>query len=122
MVNKEKEVARVVGDEEDYSGRVISRKPNIFSGFFSQPRNRVYYLEVQRRINGRIKRKKIGYGGVALMGTSVVFYDTCIQSIDFTEYGLEAVVRHTAEDSSLFSPIDISEGKLHLIPRDKFPK
>ena len=126
MENEErnKEIARTIeNEEENYRGRVVSRKPNFFSGFFSQPRNRVYYLEVQNKINGKIKRKKVGYGGVALVGTSVVFYDTAIQSIDFTEQGLEAVVRYAGEDSlDIFSPENISEGKLYLIPRRKFPQ
>lgn len=118
------EVARAIeNEEENYRGRVVSRKPNFFSGFFSQPRNKVYYLEVQNKKSGRVKRKKVGYGGVALIGSSIVFYDTEVQSIDFTEQGLEAVVGHTGEDGlELFSPTHISGGKAYLIPRREFPK
>ncbi len=119
-----KEVAKAIANgNEDYIGRVVSKKPNFFSNFFGQPRNRVYYLEVQNKTSDRIKRKKVGCGGVALVGSSVVFYDTTIQSIAFTEQGLEVVVTRTSEDGcSLFAPTNIHRGDVFLIPRSRFPK
>lgn len=115
-----KEVARTIDcDQELYVGRVVSKKTNLFQGAFGKLRK--YYLEVRNINNGKSKRVKLGYGGVDASNPGMpIFYDVTVQSINFTERGLEVILRGESEMAGVSSH-NISEGKVVLLPRDKFP-
>ena len=112
------EVASVfdkLGDEE-YIGRIVKRRSNTFEKIFCvwHP-DYIYYLEVQNMDGVRIKRKKIGNAGVREDDDYSIPYGIEVQSIDFTENGLEAVIK-----DGIIECANLTEPKTFLIPREKF--
>ena len=118
-----KQIAKTLNEKDIvYEGIIISKETGILKSMWGVLR--AYYLEIKNKETEKSRKIKIGYGGVDASNPSMpIFYDITVQSIDFTEKGLEAILRVESEtEGLLFSPHDISKGKLFLIPKEKFPK
>lgn len=109
-------------ENENYIGRIVSRETLNPISFLTKTID-LYFLEIQNRETGKIKREKIGRSNVIKKnGNQQLFFDILIKSINFTEKGLEAVIRHTTEGSGfLYSRPTIYGGYLVSIPKIKFP-
>jgi hypothetical protein len=117
---KRKEIVKAVGNPVGpYQGRVVSREPYIPSLSTME----VYELEVRNTNNSKVKRRKIGTAGILVGdGSHPITYSTVFDTPKFTSKGLEITVSDRAEEMGLlFAPTMISEKKLIIISRDRFP-